>query len=91
MRISFLGVLFCLISAIGPVRAQVFDMKFEQFRKALDKRITDDTNDKSGAAVSTIRQCKKVADTYTCSFNDKGFQTTVANLKKLDLLNGRFS
>jgi hypothetical protein len=27
---------------------------------------------------------------YTCNFHDAGFQSTVANFKKLDILNGRF-
>lgn len=71
--------------------AQTFDMTFERFRAALDQRIRDDTTDKSRPDFSTTQQCKKVGGIYTCSFNDRGFQSSVAEFKKLDMINGRFT
>ena len=72
-------------------KAQTFDWTFDQFRKLLDQRIRNDTTDKSESDFSTTRTCTKIAAIYTCSFNDKGFQSTVAGFKKLDIMNGRFS
>lgn len=73
------------------VYAETFDFTFEQFRAALDQKIRDDIADKSRPDFSTTRTCKKIKTTYTCTFNDAGFQSAVAILKKLDLMNGRFT
>ena len=75
----------------GQAHAQVFDQSFQQFRAALDHKIRDDTTDKSASDWSTTRQCRKAGNVYTCTFNDKGFQSTVAGFKKLDIMNGRFT
>ena len=85
------GALVELAMSAGQVHAQVFDQSFEQFRTTLDRSIRDDTLDKSQADWSTTKQCRKARNTYTCSFNDEGFQGTIAGLKKLDVLNGRFT
>jgi hypothetical protein len=68
----------------------IFSMTFDVFRKALDDKIREDTNDKSRPDFSTTNICVKVKNSYTCNFHDAGFQSTVANFKKLDLMNGRF-
>lgn len=85
------GALAGLAMGAGQAHAQVFDQSFEQFRAALDRRIRDDTLNKSQADWSTTKQCRKAGNAYTCSFNDKGFQGTVAEFKKLDVMNGRFT
>lgn len=75
-----------------PARPSLpFDMNFEQFRQALDAKIRQDTSDKTKPDWSTVNRCSKKADIYTCTFHDAGFQSSVAEFKKMDLLNGRFS
>jgi len=83
----------CIGLAVGAEQAgaQIFDQSFEQFRAALDHKIRDDTTDKSASDWSTTKQCRKAGNVYTCSFNDKGFQSTIAGFKKLDIMNGRFT
>jgi hypothetical protein len=71
--------------------ASTFHFTFEAFRKALDYKIRDDTLDKSDPDFSTTNVCRKPADRYACNFHDSGFQSTVANFKKMDILNGRFT
>ena len=76
----------------APARAaDLFAMSFEDFRKAFDQRIREDTIDKSEANFSTTKQCTKKGTTYDCTFNDKGFQSTVTGFKKLDFMSGRFT
>ena len=82
----------CVLTGLcGTAQAETFDWTFDQFRKALDQRIRDDITDKSEANFSRTKDCKKTGNVYTCSFNDKGFQITVAGFKKLDLMSGRFT
>ncbi len=78
--------------AAGATQAQpaAFDITFDAFRKALDNKIREDTTDKSRPDFSTTSVCRKAQDSYICDFHDAGFQSTVANFKKLDVLNGRF-
>ena len=71
--------------------ADLFTMSFEDFRKAFDQRIREDTPDKSEANFSTTKRCAKKGTTYTCTFSDKGFQSAVTGMKKLNLMNGRFT
>lgn len=85
------GACVGLTVGAGQADAQVFDQSFEQFRAALDRKIRDDTTDKSASDWSTTKQCRKAGNVYTCTFNDKGFQSTVAGFKKLDVMNGRFT
>ncbi len=80
-----------VIGGTGQVHAQVFDMTFDQFRRAFDQKIKDDTPDKARADWSTTKTCNKVGGIYTCIFNDKGFQSTVTEFKKLDVMNGKFT
>lgn len=85
------GVCVGLAVGAGQADAQVFGQSFEQFHAALDRRIRDDTLDKNASDWSTTKQCRKTGNVYTCSFNDKGFQSTVAGFKKMDIMNGRFT
>lgn len=85
------GALVGLAMGAGQAHAQVFDQSFEQFRAALDRKIRDDTTDKSASDWSTTKQCRKAGNVYTCSFNDKGFQSSLAEFKKLNLMNGKFT
>lgn len=85
------GALVGLAMGAGQAHAQVFDQSFEQFRAALDRKIRDDTTDKSASDWNTTKQCRKAGNVYTCSFNDKGFQSSIAEFKKLNLMNGRFT
>ena len=77
--------------ACGHAHAQVFDMSFDQFRATLDQRITVDTLDQSTPGLSTIKQCAGKSDVYTCTFNDRGFQRSVVELKKLGVVSGRIT
>jgi hypothetical protein len=77
--------------SMNNTQAPTFDMNFDAFRKALDDKIRDDTLDKSRPDFSTTKVCGKEADRYTCNFHDTGFQSTIGNFKKLDLLNGQFT
>ena len=87
-----IGIVCGAVMLFSPAHAaDLFSMSFEEFRATLDHQIRDDTPDKSEANFSTTKQCKKAGNTYTCSFNDKGFQSTVANFKRMDLMNGRFA
>ena len=90
---NFLGLVFyfTFMGMMQNASAQVFEMTFEQFHTALDKRIQEDTTDKISKNLNTIKQCKKAGNTYVCTFNDRGFQSSVARFKKLDLMNGRFT
>lgn len=88
---AVVGALVVLAMGSGQAHAQVFDQSFEQFRAALDRKIRGDTTDKSVSDGNTTKQCRKVGNVYTCSFNDKGFQRSIAEFKKLDLMNGRFT
>ena len=80
-----------MIGGISQVHAQAFDITFDQFRKEFDQKIRNDTPDKAQADWSTTKTCKKVGSIYNCIFNDKGFQSTVAEFKKLDMMNGKFT
>ncbi len=71
--------------------ALTFPMTFDAFRKTLDGKIRDDTIDKSRPDFSTTNVCRNANEHYTCDFHDAGFQSTVTNFKKLDLINGRFT
>ena len=71
--------------------ALTFPMTFDAFRKALDDKIREDILDKSRPDFSTTNVCRNANGSYTCNFHDAGFQSTVTNFKKLDLMNGRFT
>ena len=88
--VSAVIISMCL-RAIPAQAADLFAMSFEDFRKVFDQRIRDDTTDKSEASFNTTKQCTKKGTTNTCTFNDRGFQSTVDGFKKLDLMNGKFS
>jgi hypothetical protein len=70
---------------------ETFSMTFDEFRKALDGKIRVDTLDKSRPDFSTTNNCQRIKESYTCDFHDAGFQSTVTNFKKMDILNGRFA
>lgn len=91
IKLAALVSLTMLTAALGHANAQTFDFNVDKFRSALDQSIRADTTDKSQADWSTIKKCTKKGDTYICSFNDKGFQSSVAEFKKLDLANGQFN
>ena len=86
-----LAAVFVLIGMCGMAHADPFELTFDQFRKALDQRIQDDTTDKSGGSLSTTKECEKSGNVYNCIFNDKGFQKSVAAFKKIDMINGAFT
>jgi len=46
--------------------------------------------DKKHADASTTRECRKADTTYSCGFNDAGFQSSISEFKKLNLMNGKF-
>jgi hypothetical protein len=75
----------------GAAHAQTFDMTFDAFRKALDAKIREDTTDKSHPDASTVRGCQKVQESYSCTFNDTGFRSSINHFKKLNLMNGSFT
>ena len=89
--VAILCVWTLTVSGTGHAHAQVFDLTFDQFRKAFDQKIRDDTLDKTQADWSTTKMCKKVSAIYTCAFSDKGFQSTVTEFKRLDVMNGKFN
>ena len=68
-----------------------FDFDFDSFRDALDSKIRADVIDKSQPDFSTTKDCNKEADEYYCSFHDAGFQSSISEFKKLDILNGKFT
>ncbi len=79
------------VGSSPPSSAPTFTMTFNEFRKSLDAKIREDTPDKSGTDFSTTNHCRKVVDGYICDFHDSGFQSTVVNFKKLDVMNGSYS
>ena len=92
MRLFVAALVVTATLYAGPAQAaDLFAMSFEDFRKAFDKRIREDTLDKAEVNFSTTKQCTKKGTTSTCTFNDKGFQSTVASFKKMDLVSGKFT
>jgi hypothetical protein len=77
--------------ADGATRAQTpaIGMTFDDFRKALDEKIREDTTDKTMLA-DTTAACTKTKDTYVCTFHDAGFRRSVAAFEKLGVLSDRF-
>jgi hypothetical protein len=84
------AILASMVTGATQAQTAAFNITFDAFRKALDDRIREDTTDKRRPDFSTTNVCRKAHDSYTCNFHDAGFQSTVANFKKLDVLNGRF-
>ena len=89
-RLVSAACFYTFLVSVGQAQAQIFDMTFDQFRKAFDQRIREDTINKSKPDISTTKQCKKASNVYICTFNDNGFQNTIASFKKMDILSGRF-
>lgn len=93
MRAIVAGVV--VMSLVTSLRARAetptFNFTPDQFRKALDDRIREDTTDKTRPDWSTVKTCHKSRTGYACAFNDAGFQSTITEFKKMDLANGRFS
>jgi hypothetical protein len=86
---TVLAILLSLAGREANAQTRVIGMTFDDFRKALDGKIQDDTTDKTAAA-DTTAACTKKKDAYSCTFHDADFQRSVAAFEKLGILEGRF-
>jgi hypothetical protein len=80
-----------VLSTAARSETPTFSFTPDEFHKALDSRIREDTTDKTRPDWSTVKACRKTGSNYVCTFNDAGFQSMVAEFKKMDLANGRFN
>jgi hypothetical protein len=86
---TVLAMLLSLAGREAHAQPLIIGMPFNDFRKALDGKIQNDTTDKTAAA-DTTAVCTKKKDAYSCTFHDAGFQRSVAAFEKLGVLGGRF-
>ena len=80
-----------MVAMAARAGTPTFTFTPDEFRKTLDSRIREDTTDKTRPDWSTVKACRKSGTSYACTFNDAGFQSSVVEFNKLDMLNGRFS
>jgi hypothetical protein len=79
-----------MLPASGRADEPTFDLSLDQLRAKLDAAIRDDTGDKSKPDFSTIRSCRVGKTQAVCSFHDAGYQSSIAEFKRLNLVNGHF-
>ena len=79
------SALFLVVIVVpGLARAQTLSFTAAEFQSRLNKALTEDNGD-------TIKACKRTGTDFLCTFNDAGFQKSVAAFKELNIANGRFS
>lgn len=74
-----------LAASAGGALAQTatFDMTPDAFKERLNRALRADGGD-------PIRSCQTARNVQTCTFGDRAFQQSVAAMKEMNLLNGRF-
>ena len=89
-RVGLIAFACAAVAAVADAKTPTFDFTAQQFQDRLNAAIIEDTTSepKDSAIIQSCRPGKK--NEVVCSFRDRGFQYTVAGMKKLDLLNGNF-
>ena len=83
--------LFFVKTAHAESSAVVFNMTLSQLVDKLNNQIRLDVVDKQHTGDAIVKSCKPSNGRKECAFRDGGFQYTVSQFKKFNLMNGKFT
>lgn len=83
MKILIAVVMIAITAGVALGQTATFEMTPAVYKERLNKALQSDGGD-------PIRSCQTNRNTQICVFGDRAFQRSVAAMKEVNLLNGRF-